>query len=187
MRIKKILIIVGVVVLVAVGGGSAYFILTGGKSSETNSTPTTSNKNTVAPTKDLVALIEGNKGLANYNKLIVASGVKFTLQTVGTSYLVIATNNDGYKSLPAGYFDSILTTDKQAIAQDIAKYSVVILPSAELAKGQKLKTLDGKELIVGYTNKFTFTDSKGNTANEVGVANATNGKLYIVDSVILPQ
>ena len=187
--IKITLIIIFILVILGGGGVSAYYAFfserTGGDETQTTNNQTS----TVIPTQDIMTIIEADSNLSNFSKLLTASGVKFTLQTVGTNYLVLTTNNDGYKSLPAGYYDSLLTVEKQTIAQNIAKYQVALLPATDLVDGQKLKTLNGQELIVGLKDgKLTFKDAKANVANAIGdVIKATNGSMYVIDLLLLPQ
>jgi uncharacterized surface protein with fasciclin (FAS1) repeats len=186
---KRIVIIIIIIILLAAGGASAYYAFFSRRIGGSNPEDSSQKSNTQAATKDLLTLMAENSSLTSFGSLLTASGVKFTLQTVGTNYLVLAPNNDGCKSLPAGYFDSLLTVEKQPVAQNIAKYHVALLPTVDLTDGQKLKTLAGQEVIVGLKNgKYTFTDAKGNVANLIGNAQkATNGSLYVLDSILLPQ
>lgn len=61
-------------------------------------------------------------------------------------------------------------------------------PIAELAEGQKLKTADGQELIiVKVDNKLYVRDAKGNDARLRKPIQAKNGKIYLIDRVLLTQ
>jgi uncharacterized surface protein with fasciclin (FAS1) repeats len=189
---KKRLFFIIFILLIMIGGGvAAYFAFfsDGPMGSDKSSNSSQQTANNQAPTQDLMTVITGNAALSKFGQLLTASGVKFTLQTLGTNYLVLAFNNSAADNLPSGYFDSLLGTDKQTVAQGIAKYLVALQPTAELSDGQHLKMLSGQEVIVVYKEgRVAFTDSKGHTASVVGgKSSTTNGTLYVLDSVLLPQ
>lgn len=187
---KRLVIIFLIILLLFSGVGLAWYVIYGGKvDSVHNSQPTTQPDTKQLATKDLVSIIEATATMSNFSKLINASGVKFTLQTVGSKYLVLAPNNEGFKSLPDGYFNSLLTTEKQTVAQSISKYHIALLPATDLVDKQKLKTLNGQEVIIGLKNgKYSFTDAKGNVASAIGKAQkATNGQIFTINNILLPQ
>jgi uncharacterized surface protein with fasciclin (FAS1) repeats len=186
---KKKFVVTFIIILVVVGAALAFYVFYGykyfEKDANDNGFDTTSN----VATDDVVTLIGNNSALTKFNQLLIASGVNFTLQTAGTNYLVLAPRETAFDALPSGYFDSLLTAEKQTIAQNIAKYLVAVLPTTDLVDGQKLMTLAGQEVIVHLSDGlYTFTDAKGNTANVMGEARkATNGAVYVLDTVLLPQ
>jgi uncharacterized surface protein with fasciclin (FAS1) repeats len=186
---KKKLLVSFLISLAVIGAGLAFYVFYGykyfEKDAESNGFDTTSN----VATEDVITLISNNSALAKFNQLLTASGVNFTLQTAGTNYVVLAPRDTAFDTLPVGYFDSLLTPEKQTIAQNITKYLVALAPTTDLVAGQKLMTLAGQEVIVGLTDDlYTFTDAKGTTANVMGEARkATNGAVYVLDTVLLPQ
>lgn len=185
---KKILIIIFIVLLLIVGAGSAWYILYGGKMGSDNITEEQSVVPTETATKDIITIIDSAKNLSKYAKLVSSTGVEYTLQTAGSKYMVLAPENDAYDSLPDDYYDSLFASDKLAIAQRLTKYTIINMPEQALVSGQKLKTLHGGEVIVGkQKGKFTFTDAKANVAVTEQTLKATNGTIYIIDSVLLPQ
>jgi uncharacterized surface protein with fasciclin (FAS1) repeats len=162
--------------------------LYGGKST-TNEEPPDNTPKVSSSNKNLADFISTEPSLSSFNKLLVASGENNTLKGTSTSYIVIAPSNKAYKVLPAGYYDSLLTTQKQVNAQNIVKYEIVAVTTDQLTAGQKLKTTQGQEVIVSKEgNKFTFTDAKGNVATALkNPIKTSNGSLIIVDNVLLPQ
>jgi len=188
---KKIIVIVGLVAFVIIVGVLTWYIFNGGSSSTTTDSTgiSSTEKSPSASTKDIAAFISGIDNLSKFNKLLVATGVNDTLKLTGTKYIVLAPNNDAFKALPSGYYDSLLTADKKTIATDIVKYHYAIFTTDQLTNGQRLKTAEGQEVIVSVTGgKYYFTSAKGDKASVVKSAQkASNGTLYIIDTVLLPQ
>jgi uncharacterized surface protein with fasciclin (FAS1) repeats len=186
---KKKIIVNLLIALAVIGAGLAFYVFYGYKYFENEDGGVTSESLVITATDDIVTIVSNNGALAKFNQLVTASGLNFTLQVVGANYLVLAPRNTGFEGLPAGYFDSLLTAEKQTIAQNIAKYHLAVLPTADLTDGQKVMTLAGQEVVVGVTNgQYTFTDAKGNVANVMGEARkATNGTIYVLDTILLPQ
>ena len=63
------------------------------------------------------------------------------------------------------------------------------LKSTDLKDGQKLKTVQGEELMIGYKDgKWTVTDAKGGVAN-ITIADviSSNGVTYVIDAVLMPK
>ena len=186
---KKKLIVSLLIALAVVGAGLAFYVFYGYKYFQNDDSQ--NNEPIVSTSSDTIATIIGNNAaLSKFNQLLTASGVNFTLQTAGANYLVLAPRNSGFDALPEGYFDSLLTTEKQAIAQNIAKYSVLNMPEGELTDAQKLITLASQEVILTLKDgeASSFTDAKGNVANVLEDAiKAANGTIYVVDLLLLPQ
>ena len=185
---KKLILIIALVVIILGGGGAAaYYVFFADWIGNKNGDSSDQNADGI-PTQDLMTLIDMDDGLSQFSQLLTVSGVNFTLQTPGTSYLVLAPNNYGYESLPDGYFDSLLTTAKQAIAQNIVKYHIALLPATDLIDGQKLATLAGQDVIVHLQDgQYSFTDAKGNIAEVIDTVRATNGTVYILNSIYCPN
>lgn len=194
---KKIIIIIVLVVLIAIASGSAWYLFNGGKNGEDaksdTSAASTTKSNTPASTKDIATLIDEDSQLTSFSKLLTITGVITSLKSTGTSgsmtYIALIPNNDAVKNLPKGYYDSLLTAQKQSSAIDIAKYHVAQVASDILTDGQKLKTVEGQEVIVNVSGgQYKFTDAKGTTTNasKAGIK-AANGTLFVIDSVLLPQ
>jgi uncharacterized surface protein with fasciclin (FAS1) repeats len=186
---KKIITIIFLVTLLAIAGASLWYIVNGGKTTTNQDEDVVDTRPTTSSSKDIMTFMESETRLTNFRKLLNAAGLSETLKLTSTSYLVMAPTNEAFKMLPAGYFDSLLTNEKQANAQDIAKYHIAPMPSIELGDKQKLKTLEGQEVIVSVIGgKYYFTSAKGDKALAIKTAQKTaNGTLYVIDKVLLPQ
>jgi uncharacterized surface protein with fasciclin (FAS1) repeats len=186
---KKIFIIVAILLLILLTVGLSWYILYGGK--DTGETPVDNETPAKTETinKDIVVYIDTQQTLTDFRKLLRAAGVSDTLKDPNTKYIILAPNDKAFDKLPSGYYDSLISGDKATSAQDIAKYHVISVTTDQITKGQKLKTLQGQEIIVGMNGqRFSFTSAKGDTATtQVGPIKVTNGSIYIIDTVMLPQ
>ena len=184
---KKIITIILAVVLIAIAGVSVYIIMTGGKDNKSNSEVTTTTT-TAASQKNLSSVITSTAGLSKFNQLLVAAGLEDSLKGTTLKYIVMAPRNGAFNALPVGYYDSLLTADKVTAAQNIAQYHIATVTTEQLTNGQKLRTLTGQEVIVGIAgSKYTFTSAKGDKATATSTQKTSNGTLYIIDTVLLPQ
>ena len=187
---KKIFVIVGLILFILITGGLTWYIFNGGKDTGGSTvTNNTTEKPQAKSTKDIASFIAGQTSLSKYNKLLVFTGESETLKSTSVNYLVLAPTNDAFKTLPNGYYESLLTEAKKSSALDITKYHIVIATTDKITNGQKLKTTEGQEVIVEITDGvFYFIDAKGNKAMAVKAEQKTsNGTLYQIDRVLLPQ
>lgn len=190
MNKKKLFTIIILVILIVIGGGSIWYIMNGGQNTTDGKDANTyDSKPTTTSDKDIYSFISSDPKLSNFNKLLITTGLSDTLKVTSTKYIVMAPNNDAFKMLPNGYYDSLLTSAKIASAQDITKYHIAIATTDNLTDKQKLKTLQGQEVIVNISGgRYYFTSAKGDKASTVKTPQKTaNGTLYVIDKVLLPQ
>lgn len=186
---KKVLLIVFLIAFILVAAGLTWYIFNGGKNTD-NTTESTvkTEKSTSSSSKDLASYISSKDELSKFNKLLYTTGESETLKSTATGYIVFAPTNEAFKMLPAGYYDSLLTADKKAIATDITKYHIVVATNDQITSGQKLKTTEGQEVLVEIKDgNYYFTSAKGDKATAIKVQKTSNGTLYIIDKVLLPQ
>jgi uncharacterized surface protein with fasciclin (FAS1) repeats len=84
-----------------------------------------------------------------------------------------------------------LKPENKATLAKILTYHVVAgaFKSTDLKDGQKVKTVQGEELTIGYKDgKWTVTDAKGAVAN-ITIADviSSNGVTYVIDAVLMPK
>ncbi|MVM38026.1 fasciclin domain-containing protein [Spirosoma sp. HMF3257] len=105
-------------------------------------------------------------------------------------YTVFAPTNEAFDKLPAGTMDELMKPAAKAKLVKLLAYHVVKgkYTADQLQDGQKLKTVTGGTLTVGKQgDTLTITDGAGNTATvDPGDAEATNGFVYSIDSVLMP-
>ncbi|GAB4053813.1 fasciclin domain-containing protein [Spirosoma litoris] len=105
-------------------------------------------------------------------------------------YTVFAPTNEAFDKLPVGTLDELMKPTAKAKLQKLLAYHVVKgkYTADQLQDGQKLKTVTGGTLTVSKQGEtLSITDGAGNTATiDQGDAEATNGVVYSIDSVLMP-
>jgi uncharacterized surface protein with fasciclin (FAS1) repeats len=183
---KRIFTLIFFLILIAIAGISLYYIINGGDNSQANENTKTTTATTSS--KDISSFVSSNKSLSKYYDLLQAANLNNTLSGTNQKLIILAPENSAYNTLPKDYYDSLIST-KTDSAIDIAKYSIITVTSdQQLTDGQKLKTQEGQEVIVGVNSKqTTFTDAKGTKAVAKTIQKTSNGTLYIISAVMLPQ
>jgi uncharacterized surface protein with fasciclin (FAS1) repeats len=138
-------------------------------------------------------IVENAAGSNDHTTLVAAvkaAGLAETLSGAGP-FTVFAPTNEAFAKLPAGTVDKLLKPEMKADLTKILTYHVVpgALKSSDLKDGQKLKTVEGEDLTIGYKGgKWTVTDAKGGVAN-ITIADviSSNGVTYVIDNVLMPK
>lgn len=138
-------------------------------------------------------IVDNAMGSADHTTLVAAvkaGGLVETLKGAGP-FTVFAPTNAAFEKLPAGTVDNLLKPENKEKLVKILTYHVVpgAFKSTDLKDGQKVKTVQGEELTIGYKdNKWTVKDAKGNVAN-ITIADviSSNGVTYVIDAVAMPK
>lgn len=138
-------------------------------------------------------IVDNAAGSADHTTLVAAvkaAGLVETLKSAGP-FTVFAPTNAAFGKLPAGTVDNLLKPEMKAQLTGILTYHVVAgaYKSTDLKDGQKLKTVQGEELTIGYKDgKWSVTDTKGGMA-AITIADviSSNGVTYVIDSVLMPK
>lgn len=138
-------------------------------------------------------IVDNASGSADHTTLVAAvkaAGLVETLKSAGP-FTVFAPTNEAFNKLPAGTVDNLLKPENKAMLTGILTYHVVAgaFKSTDLKDGQKVKTVQGEELTIGYKDgKWTVTDAKGAVAN-ITIADviSSNGVTYVIDAVLMPK
>ncbi len=138
-------------------------------------------------------IVDNAAGSADHTTLVAAvkaAGLVETLKSAGP-FTVFAPTNEAFNKLPAGTVDNLLKPENKAALTGILTYHVVAggFKSTDLKDGQKVKTVQGEELMIGYKDgKWTVTDAKGGVAN-ITIADviSSNGVTYVIDAVLMPK
>lgn len=141
------------------------------------------------PSKDIVDNAAASADHSTLVAAVKAAELVETLKGAGP-FTVFAPTNEAFGKLPAGTVEKLLEPASKADLTGILTYHVVAgaFKSTDLKDGQKVKTVQGGELTIGYKdNKWTVTDAKGNVAN-ITVADvvSSNGVTFVIDAVLLP-
>ena len=140
-------------------------------------------KDMKSPLYNTVADIVVNSDAHNtLEAAVVAAGLVETLQGAGP-FTVFAPTDAAFAALPAGTVEALLA-DIPALT-NILTYHVVGAKamSTDLSNGQKIVTVQGKEVTVTINDEGVFINNA-----KVTVANieAENGVVHVIDAVLLP-
>ena len=139
----------------------------------------------MVPSKDLVDNASGSADHTTLVAAITAAGLVETLKSAGP-FTVFAPTNDAFNKLPAGTVDKLLKPEMKADLTKVLTYHVVpgAFKSSDLKDGQKLKTVQGQELTIGYKDgKWTVNGVNITIADVV----SSNGVTYVIDAVLMPK
>lgn len=144
----------------------------------------------MVPSKDIV---DNAMGSAEHTTLVAAVKAAELVETLKSAgpFTVFAPTNAAFDKLPAGTVDNLVKPENKATLTNILTYHVVAgaFKSTDLKDGQKVKTVQGEELTIGYKDgKWTVTDAKGGVAN-ISIADviSSNGVTYVIDAVLMPN
>lgn len=144
----------------------------------------------MVPSKDIVDNAVNSNDHTTLVAAVKAAGLVETLKGAGP-FTVFAPTNEAFGKLPAGTVDKLLEPSMKNDLTKILTYHVVpgAYKSSDLKDGQKLKTVEGEELTIGYKDgKWTVWDAKGGSAN-ITIADviSSNGVTYVIDGVLMPK
>jgi uncharacterized surface protein with fasciclin (FAS1) repeats len=194
--------------LIAAAITTVTFVACNDTKTEETKTDTTATTTTTEPMKpaeekgvmvggaNMVAskdIVDNAAGSADHTTLVAAvkaAGLVETLKGAGP-FTVFAPTNEAFNKLPAGTVDNLLKPENKEKLAKILTYHVVsgAFKSTDLKDGQKVKTVQGEELTIGYKDsKWTVTDAKGAVAN-ITIADviSSNGVTYVIDAVLMPK
>lgn len=135
--------------------------------------------------KDIVDNASGSADHTTLVAAVTAAGLVETLKGPGP-FTVFAPTNEAFNKLPAGTVDKLLKPEMKADLTKVLTYHVVpaSLKSSDLKDGQKLKSVEGEELTIGYKdNKWTVNGANITVADVI----SSNGVTYVIDAVLMPK
>lgn len=142
------------------------------------------------PTETVAGIISNNQDLTDFKKYIKTTAQFGSLDNT-EPFTVFAFTNNAFKSADSEAKAIFADNSKTEIQKNILSYHIVNgnIKTDAMTEGQKLKTLQGSEIVVKVEDKDIFiVDMKGNKAHveKAGIP-AKNGSVYIIDGVLLPQ
>lgn len=134
---------------------------------------------------NVVQLAAKNPDLSTLVKAVKAAGLATSLSNAGP-FTVFAPLNSAFDKLPAGTLDGLLKPEKVDDLSDILGYHtyVGVIKEDQMTDGQTLGMVNGKNI------KITIVDGKpviNGKAKIVAVVPASNGIVYAIDEVLLPE
>ena len=132
----------------------------------------------------IVDLALATPDLSTLVTALKAGGLVKTLSGQGP-FTVFAPTNEAFAALPAGVLANLLKPENKAALDNILTYHVVAgtYRASDLKDGERLKTLEGNEVIVRLAGKEVLINSAKVTTADV---TASNGVVHIIDGVLLP-
>lgn len=134
---------------------------------------------------NVVQLAAKNPDLSTLVTAVNSAGLATSLSNAGP-FTVFAPLNSAFDKLPAGTVDGLLKPEKTDELSDILGYHtyVGVIKEDQMSDGQSLGMVNGKNI------KITLVDGKpviNGKAKIVAVVPASNGIVYAIDEVLLPE
>ena len=133
-------------------------------------------------------IVENAVNSADHTTLVAAvkqAGLVETLSGTGP-FTVFAPTNAAFDALPAGTVEGLLKPENDAKLKSILTYHVVpgMIKAADLKDGQKLKTVQGEDLMVSIKDGKVMINGANVT---IADAVSSNGVTHIIDKVLMPK
>jgi uncharacterized surface protein with fasciclin (FAS1) repeats len=133
--------------------------------------------------RNIVQIAVSDPDLSTLVKAVVDTGLVKTLEGPGP-FTVFAPTNEAFAKLPAGLLDYLLANP--AILKQVLLYHVASEPGT--LNDNPLKTVQGEKVFAA----FQFSPSGlrlevNNSWVTVTPIKASNGVIYVIDSVLMPQ
>jgi len=114
-----------------------------------------------------------------------AAGLTETLKGKGP-FTVFAPNDDAFNRLPAGTLDELLKAENKEKLKIILAYHVVpgTVSAQDLKKVKSAPTVNGQHLTIAVQGETVTVDNA--KVVSMGIR-AKNGRIHILDSVMIPQ
>ena len=139
----------------------------------------------MVPSKNIVENAAGSSDHTTLVAAVKAAGLAETLSGAGP-FTVFAPTNEAFNKLPAGTVDNLLKPEMKKDLTNILTYHVVAgkLMAADLKDGQKLKTVEGGELMVSVKGGKVMINGANVTIADVV---SSNGVTHVIDAVLMPK
>jgi len=139
----------------------------------------------MVPSKNIV---ENAVGSADHTTLVAAVKAAELAETLSGAgpFTVFAPTNAAFAALPAGAVDNLLKPEMKKDLTGVLTYHVVpgAMRAADLKDGQKLKTVNGKDLMVSVKDgKVMVNGATVTTADVI----SSNGVTHVIDGVVMPK
>ncbi len=134
--------------------------------------------------KDIVKVAIASKDHTTLVAAVQAAELVDVLSNAGP-FTVFAPVNDAFAALPAGTVEGLLKPEKKTDLQNILQYHVAVaVYNPNMFKdGQKIEMVNGGICVIKIKDGKTFI----NDAELLGSVKATNGIVYVINKVLLPQ
>ena len=186
--------IIGLIFVLLAGAGGAYFFIY----KKDGATSQDASRKTEVKVDSLFGYIGSESNYSKFNTLVgmFDSSKYLTKNEAGLepSLMVFAPNNEAFSKDDMKPFDSLNALSREKVRlyhmAKIYPLSQGVAASLELADGQKIVTLSGKDLLVKKTDaSITIIDGKGRDAivSQKYAVSAKGDRIYFINNVLLFQ
>ncbi|HEV8081512.1 MAG TPA: fasciclin domain-containing protein [Chitinophagaceae bacterium] len=139
----------------------------------------------MVPSKNIVENAAGSADHTTLVSAVQAAGLAETLSGTGP-FTVFAPTNEAFNALPAGTVDKLLKPEMKKDLTKVLTYHVVSgkMMAADLKDGQKLKTVQGGDLMVSVKDGKVMINGANVTIADVV---SSNGVTHVIDAVVMPK
>jgi len=127
---------------------------------------------------NITQVVNAEKNMTILKKSVSASGLDSVLSGTGP-YTVFAPNDLAFEKLEKGVLDNLLKPENKAKLADVLNYHV---PYKDLKDGEKLKTLNGKELHVHVKDGHVRIEGAEILSHDLS---SSNGVIHSLDTVMI--
>lgn len=135
--------------------------------------------------KDVVKVAVASKDHTTLVKAVQAAGLVDALSNAGP-FTVFAPVNAAFDKLPAGTVDQLLQPEKKADLENILQYhvAVAVYRPESFTDGQVINMVNGSNIKIQVKDGKVRINDK---ANVIANVPASNGIVYVLDQVLLPE
>jgi uncharacterized surface protein with fasciclin (FAS1) repeats len=132
---------------------------------------------------NIAQLVNAEKNMTTLKKGVHASGLDQVLSSTGP-FTVFAPTDIAFGKLDKGVLDNLLKPENKTKLTDLLNHHVVAgkINFKDLKDGEKLKTVNGKELLVHVKDGQATVDGAKILSHDV---QATNGVIHSLETVML--
>jgi uncharacterized surface protein with fasciclin (FAS1) repeats len=138
----------------------------------------------MVPSKDIVDNAMNSREHTTLVAAVKQGGLVETLKGAGP-FTVFAPTNTAFDAIPKSTLESLMKDENKYKLKNILTYHVVpgAVKASALKDGQKLKTVQGEELIVKVKDgKVWINDAEVTTADVI----SSNGVTHVINKVLMP-
>ena len=131
---------------------------------------------------NITQVVRSDKNMTTLNRGVIAAGLDQVLSGTGP-FTVFAPTDMAFGKLESGMIENLLMPESKAKLTDLLKHHVVAgqINYKDLKDGEKLKTLDGKELNVSVKDNSISIDGAFIQDRDV---KTSNGVIHSVSKVL---
>ena len=132
---------------------------------------------------NIAQLVNVEKNMTTLKKTVLASGLDQVLSGKGP-FTVFAPSDNAFGKLDKSVMENLLKPENKTKLADLLNHHVVAgkINFRDLKDGEKLKTVNGRELIVHMKDGNATVDGAKIQGHDV---EATNGVIHTLDTVML--